>query len=42
MGLVALIFLFSILGVGISAIASLQVPYGAFAKEMGPTAHKKQ
>ncbi|KAI0123126.1 BIG/ATPase V1 complex, subunit S1 [Xylariales sp. AK1849] len=42
MGLVALFILFSILGVGISALGSLQVPYGAFDKEMGPAAQKKQ
>lgn len=42
MGLVALLILFSILGVGISALGSLQVPYGAFDKEMGPAAQKKQ
>ncbi|KAH9910027.1 BIG1-domain-containing protein [Xylariomycetidae sp. FL2044] len=42
MGLIALIVLLSILYVGISAVASLEVPYGAFDKEMGPAAQKKQ
>ncbi|KAF3000366.1 hypothetical protein E8E14_004994 [Neopestalotiopsis sp. 37M] len=42
MTLVSLLILFSILGVGISALGSLQVPYGAFDKEMGPAAQKKQ
>ncbi|KAI0977342.1 ER protein BIG1 [Xylaria arbuscula] len=42
MGLIALIILLSILYGGISALASLQVSYGAFDKEMGPTAQKKQ
>jgi hypothetical protein len=42
MVLFALLILFSILGVGISALGSLQVSYGAFDKEMGPAAQKKQ
>ncbi|KAF7522288.1 hypothetical protein G7054_g12198 [Neopestalotiopsis clavispora] len=42
MTLLSLLILFSILGVGISALGSLQVPYGAFDKEMGPAAQKKQ
>lgn len=42
MGLIAAIVLFSILGVGIKALASLEVPYGAFEKDMGPAAQKKQ
>lgn len=42
MTLVVLTILFSILGVGISALGSLKVPYGAFDKEMGPAAQKKQ
>ncbi|KAI0422147.1 ER protein BIG1 [Xylaria grammica] len=42
MGLIALIILMSILYAGISALASLQVSYGAFDKEMGPAAQKKQ
>ena len=42
MGLIALILLLSILGVGLSAISSLEVSYGAFDKDMGPAAQKKQ
>ncbi|KAI3334854.1 ER protein BIG1 [Ustulina deusta] len=42
MGLIALIILMSILYAGISALASLEVSYGAFDKEMGPAAQKKQ
>ncbi|KAI2643328.1 ER protein BIG1 [Xylaria nigripes] len=42
MGLIVLIILLSILYVGISAVASLQVSYGAFDKEMGPAAQRKQ
>ncbi|KAI1115848.1 ER protein BIG1 [Nemania sp. NC0429] len=42
MGLIALIILLGILYSGISALASLQVSYGAFDKEMGPAAQKKQ
>lgn len=42
MGLIAATVLFSILGVGIRALGSLEVPYGAFEKEMGPAAQKKQ
>ncbi|KAF2962992.1 hypothetical protein GQX73_g10589 [Xylaria multiplex] len=42
MGLIALIILMSILYAGISALASLQVSYGAFDKDMGPAAQKKQ
>lgn len=42
MALIALIILMSILYAGISALASLQVSYGAFDKEMGPAAQKKQ
>jgi hypothetical protein len=34
-------FLISVLSVGIAAVSSLQVPYGAFEKEMGPAAQKK-
>ncbi|KAH6626455.1 BIG/ATPase V1 complex, subunit S1 [Chaetomium sp. MPI-SDFR-AT-0129] len=32
----------SILGVGLKALASLEVSYGAFDKDMGPAAQKKQ
>ncbi|KAI1180956.1 ER protein BIG1 [Nemania sp. FL0916] len=42
MSLIAFIVLMSILYGGISALASLQVSYGAFDKEMGPAAQKKQ
>jgi hypothetical protein len=42
MGLLVGIILLSILYVGINAVSSLQVSYGAFDKEMGPAAHKKQ
>lgn len=41
MSLLVVIFLFSILGVGVSALQSLQVSYGAFEKDMGPAAQKK-
>ena len=41
MGLFALIIILSILGVGLSAISSLEVSYGAFDKDMGPAAQKK-
>lgn len=41
-GLIAFVVLMSILYAGISAVASLEVPYGAFDKEMGPAAQKKQ
>ncbi|CAJ2507874.1 Uu.00g090600.m01.CDS01 [Anthostomella pinea] len=42
MGLITLIILMTILYAGISAVASLEIPYGAFDKEMGPAAQKKQ
>ncbi|KAE8442647.1 hypothetical protein EG329_003004 [Mollisiaceae sp. DMI_Dod_QoI] len=42
MGLLVGLLLISILGVGMSALGSLQVSYGAFDKEMGPAAQKKQ
>ncbi len=41
MGILVTIMLLSILYVGISAIAGLQVTYAAFDKEMGPAAQKK-
>jgi Na+-transporting methylmalonyl-CoA/oxaloacetate decarboxylase gamma subunit len=41
MGLMVGFLFLSILYVAISGVASLQVPYGAFEKEMGPAAHKK-
>lgn len=42
MGIIATILLFSILTVGIKTLGSLEVSYGAFEKEMGPAAQKKQ
>lgn len=42
MGILVTLVLLAILSVGINAVASLQVSYGAFEKEMGPTAHKQQ
>lgn len=42
MALITLIVLMTILYGGIAAVASLEVPYGAFDKEMGPAAQKKQ
>jgi hypothetical protein len=41
-GLLVTFFLLSILAVGVKALGSLEVPYGAFEKEMGPAAQKKQ
>jgi hypothetical protein len=42
MGLLVVFILFAILSVGLGALGSLQVSYGAFDKEMGPAAQKKQ
>jgi hypothetical protein len=42
MGLSVFLLLFIILYVGITAVASLQVSYFAFSKEMGPSQQKKQ
>ena len=42
MGVFVAILLGSILYVGISGVASLEVSYQAFSKEMGPSAQKKQ
>ncbi|KAL1855764.1 hypothetical protein VTK73DRAFT_8476 [Phialemonium thermophilum] len=42
MALIVAAVMLSILGVGLKAVASLQVSYGAFDKEMGPAAQKKQ
>lgn len=42
MGFSVSILLLAILSVGISAVSSLQVSYGAFDKEMGPAAQKQQ
>jgi hypothetical protein len=41
MGLTVTILLISILYVGLSAIAGLEVSYMAFSKEMGPAAQQK-
>jgi len=40
-GLIVVIIMFSILGVGIRALSSLEVSYGAFDKDSGPAAQKK-
>ena len=42
MGYLAAFFLVSIVYVGLNALTSLKVSYGAFEKEMGPAAQKKQ
>ena len=42
MGLLVSFILISILYVAINGVASLQVSYAAFDKEMGPTQQKKQ
>lgn len=42
MAIITAIILFTILGVGLSALSSLEVSYGAFEKDMGPAAQKKQ
>lgn len=42
MGITATIPLFLILYFGLSSLASLEVSYFAFSKEMGPSAQKKQ
>jgi len=42
MALIVILIILSILGVGLRALASLEVSYGAFDKEMGPAAQKKQ
>jgi hypothetical protein len=42
MGLLVGLILISILSVGLRAISGLQVSYGAFEKDMGPAAQKKQ
>lgn len=41
MGFVGSIIMIAMLYVGLSAVSSLQVSYGAFDKEMGPAAQKK-
>jgi hypothetical protein len=42
MSFIVLAVVLSILAVGLKALASLEVSYGAFDKEMGPAAQKKQ
>ena len=42
MSFIVLIVVLSILTVGLKALASLEVSYGAFDKEMGPAAQRKQ
>ncbi|KAL7267758.1 hypothetical protein RUND412_009643 [Rhizina undulata] len=42
MAYIAAFFLLTVLYIAMSAVSSLQVPYGAFEKEMGPAAAKKQ
>ncbi|KAK0665515.1 BIG/ATPase V1 complex, subunit S1 [Cercophora samala] len=42
MALITLVIILAILTVGLKALASLEVSYGAFDKEMGPAAQKKQ
>jgi hypothetical protein len=42
LGLLAFFPLFLVLTVGMKAIASLEVSYFAFSKEMGPAAQRKQ
>jgi hypothetical protein len=42
MGIIVALILLAILGVGLRALSSLEVSYGAFEKDMGPAAQKKQ
>jgi hypothetical protein len=42
MGIIVTLVFVSIVGVGLKALSGLEVSYGAFDKEMGPAAHKKQ
>ncbi|KAH6640978.1 vacuolar ATP synthase subunit S1-domain-containing protein [Chaetomium tenue] len=42
MAFIVLAVVLSILGVGLKALSSLEVSYGAFDKDMGPAAQKKQ
>lgn len=42
MTLMAVFLMLSILTIGLKALSSLEVSYGAFDKEMGPAAQKKQ
>lgn len=41
MALITAVILLAILSVGIRALGSLEVSYGAFEKDMGPAAQKK-
>lgn len=41
MAIIAVLVMLSIGAVGVKALASLEVSYGAFDKEMGPAAQKK-
>lgn len=41
MAFIGSLVMFAMLWVGLSAVGSLQVSYGAFDKEMGPSAQKK-
>lgn len=41
MGLIGTIIMLTMLYAGLSAVSSLQVSYGAFDKENGPAAQKK-
>jgi hypothetical protein len=41
MGFVAILPLFAVLYVGVSAISGLEVSYFAFSREMGPAGQKK-
>lgn len=41
MAFIGALVMFAMLWAGLSAVASLQVSYGAFDKEMGPAAQKK-
>lgn len=41
MGILVTLVMLALLSVGLNAISSLQVSYGAFEKEMGPAAQKK-
>ena len=42
MAFLALFVIISILTVGLKALASLEVSYGAFDKDMGPAAQKNK
>ena len=42
MGLLAMLFLGSIMYVAINGVASIQVSYASFDKEMGPAAQQKK